>query len=224
MSEVRVKKLTAGFAIGGISIVTIVALGLWGCHGPGAAPGNPPPEKAAANPPVIVVGGTIHGKAGGWDQDANQTPETEYIGQSSNSTLLYTVDVTGVTSSITDTQGWVINVYDQDYKGVMNPVPAVQMCSDESCQHSSVDQTNNYVYLRARQNSVFEQSKAGRLHFHDLSPNCDDYPKSRTESTCDSLLEVGIITGGPNGTEKQYSCGPANNPHHCRVYVGAPPK
>lgn len=175
-----------------------------------------------AKPPVIVVGGSIHGYAGTWDQDASQSAQTEYVTESDDSTKLYTVDVTGAPSTITDNKGWVINFYGQDPSNNINPVPAVMLCSDEGCQHSSVDQTNNYVYIRARPGSIFEQAKAGELHFHDLSPGCDDYPKSRNESTCDDLPQVGIITGGSSGTEKQYACGPASNPKHCKVSVGKP--
>jgi hypothetical protein len=213
MPRSQIKNLTTVFAISGISIVTITALMLCGCHGPAAAP---------ANPPIIIVGGTIRGTAASWNQDTNQNPETAYIGQSPNSTLLYPMDVTGAPSAITDKQGWAINFYDDDSNGNLNKVPAVMLCSDENCQHSSVDQTNNYVYIRIRQGSIFEQAKAGELHFHDLGPNCDDYPKSRNESSCDALPQVGFITGGSNGTETIYPCGPPSNPRHCKVYVGAP--
>jgi hypothetical protein len=223
MSEPRMIRRTHFPSIGMYATLAFIALAIGGCKQVrnlawlGGGKGNP------SNPPVIITGGTIHGSAGGWSPDTNQPPLTEYLALSPNSQFIYTVNVTGAPLQKTDSQGWVINFYDLNSDGSTNQTPAAMLCSDETCGHSSVDPAN-YVYFRARSGSNIEEYTAAELHFHDLSQGCgDNYPTSRSEGVCDGLPQIGIITGGSGGTETRYTCGPAENPMHCDVSIGAPP-
>jgi len=177
--------------------------------------------KTPTSAPVVVRGGSVHGLSGGaWNSDTSQGPGIEYISPVKNNRLIYTYSIIGASPKINDNRGWVINFYD---KKAPNGNPAVMLCSDESCDHQSVDQNHHLVYIRARPDSMFEQYQSGELRFHNLSPNCDDYPKSRNETpTCDDPGFVGIISGGAGGTETKYPCGTGATAGKCFVFIGKP--
>lgn len=137
-----------------------------------------------------------------------------YWAKANDNTTLILSSVDGI-KSVPGLNGWTVKFYDRGSDGTLNNVPAVLLCSENTCTSSSLDTGSVYIKLN-RPEDRFQEYTPGELRFHNHhNANCDS--DDSKEGYCDHVALVGIERNdGVKITEVKYKCGRIL-PGHCSV-------